>query len=546
MTLGSIRYLPSSSPSWQHSTDVVVVGAGAAGLSAALDASRRGHRVVVLAKLRLEGGSTLFAQGGLAAVMDGADTLASHIDDTLVAAAGLADLGAVHELVAAAPGAVRYLADLGARFDEGPLGLEGGHSHRRIVHAGGDAIGSELHRVLREAVLRSDVEILERTVAIDVVRDDAGVVVGILAGRIRPTKDLALETGFIEARAVVLATGGLGQAFSSSTNPAEVTGDGIALAARAGAVITNVEFVQFHPTVLFRAGRLGQSPLITEAMRGAGATIVDDQGTPVMRGRHVRGDLAPRDVVSYSMFERMHAEGETLEHLWLDARALGATRLRREFPTTLELCRLEGVDPVHQLIPIAPGAHYSCGGVRADLDGTTTVPGLYAIGETAATGVHGANRLASNSLTEAVISGRRLARRLDEMLSARPERQKTGDTSAPACGHGVDGSTREAMATSMSKHVGVVRERRGLESVVETLDRAPHGKTATLDLGTVEATNLHTVSFFVASAALLREESRGCHRRSDFPDASVEWTHSIALHVVDQEIVECAEIMAGA
>ena len=546
MSVRSLRHLPSTSPSWQRETDIVIIGSGAAGLSAALDASRLGHRVILLSKASLRGGSTLLAQGGLAAVTGNDDSLASHVNDTLVAAAGLADEAAVHALVAAAPNAVGYLRELGAHFDEGPLGLEGGHSHRRIVHAGGDAIGAELHRVLREAVAKSDVEIMENTVAIDALTNDRGAVVGIIAGKVDASSNQPLATGLIAAHAVVLATGGFGQAFSSSTNPAEVTGDGLALAARAGAEITNIEFVQFHPTVLYIPGRRGQSPLITEAIRGVGARIVDAHGSPVMRGRHARGDLAPRDIVSYEMFQRMQSSSDPLAHLWLDARAIGELRLEKEFPTTVELCRLAGVDPVSELIPIAPGAHYSCGGVRADLDGNTSVRGLYVIGEAAATGVHGANRLASNSLTEAIISGRRLARQLDVARSLDYDASATTDFIAPAPGRGVKADTREVLATTMSTHAGVVRDRAGLQSVLDTLVGTPDGPALPLDLATLEATNLHTVSLLVAHAALLREESRGSHRRSDFPEASDQWARCVSLHVCNDQIVARTDAMAGA
>ncbi len=546
MKVASLRYLPSTEHGWQRETDIVIIGAGAAGLSAALDASRRGHRVIMLSKGSLRGGSTLLAQGGLAAVMDSGDSQDSHAYDTLIAAAGLADEVAVRELVAAAPGAIRYLAELGARFDNGPLGLEGGHSHRRIVHAGGDAIGTELHRVLREAVLNSDVEIIENTAAIDALTSSSGGVVGIIAGRISQTNHRELDVGVIAARAVVIATGGFGQAFASSTNPSEATGDGLALAARAGAAITNVEFVQFHPTVLFIPGQRGQSPLITEAIRGAGARIVDTRGTPVMEGRHPRADLAPRDVVSDAMFQRMHSPSDPLTHLWLDARAIGELRLGKEFPTTVGLCRLAGVDPASELIPIAPSAHYACGGVRADLDGNSSIRGLYAIGEAASTGVHGANRLASNSLTEALISGRRLARQLDVALSSRSGPSAPAHFVYPASGRGVDASDRETLATKMSTHVGVVRERSGLESILDTLESAPDSPAAALDLATLEATNLHTVSLMAAYAASLRHESRGCHRRSDFPATSDQWARSISLQVLDGEIVPQVEAMVGA
>lgn len=543
MTVPSPRYLPSGHATWSRDVDVVVVGSGAAGLSAALAASEFNQRVVLVSKGALRSGSTPFAQGGLAVVSDAEDSFDAHARDTVVAAAGLANADRVRSLVTSAPGVVRLLKRLGAHFDLGSLGLEGGHSHRRIVHAGGDAIGAELHRVLRSAVLASEVEIMEHTAALDALLDDRGHVVGVMAGRVRA--DSTLEFGVITARAVVLATGGYGQAFSSSTNPPEVTGDGLGLALRAGATVSNVEFVQFHPTVLYSGDHRGQSPLITEALRGAGGTVIDADGHSVMSGVHPLGDLAPRDVVSFAMLQRMNQGIEPLANLWLDARSVGAKRLSREFPTTLEICRRAGVDPATEPIPIAPGAHYACGGVTADLEGNTSLVGLYAVGEVADTGVHGANRLASNSLTEAVIAGRRLGERLARGDSRR-ENSAPWPGERPESGRGVDASTRESRARQMSTHAGVLRQREGLEFLLDTLATTPPSQRDTLDLATLEATNLHTVSLLVARAALLREESRGCHRRSDFVETSDAWSHEISLRVVEGDIVADAGALAGA
>jgi L-aspartate oxidase len=543
--VGSLRYLPATTPTWVRDTDIVIVGAGAAGLSAALDASGLGRRVTVLSKAGPHGGSTPLAQGGLAAVTCPDDSIESHVSDTVVAAAGLADETVVRELVAGAPEAVRHLAEMGVRFDGGPLGLEGGHSHRRIVHAGGDAIGAEVHRVLRDAVLAADVEILEHTVAIDVVKNARGDVVGVVAGRRDPAGQWALDVGVVAARAVVVATGGYGQVFASSTNPADVTGDGLALCARAGAEVSNVEFVQFHPTVLYVADQRGQSPLLTEALRGAGARIVDSEGLPVMEGRHDRGDLAPRDVVAYGMFQRMHSSSPALPHLWLDARAIGRRRLDYEFPTAVALCRRAGFDLAGEPVPIAPGAHYACGGVRTDVDGGSSLYGLYAIGEAASTGVHGANRLASNSLTEAVIGGRRLARHLDATLSARSAFATPTDFVDPLLGRGANASSREALAAAMTAHAGVVRSGAGLDTVLETLEGTPEGPTAPLDLAVLEATNLHTVSLLVTCAATLRTESRGCHRRSDFPETSAAWERPISLLVTEGDVVARVATVTG-
>jgi L-aspartate oxidase len=533
------RFLPAIRSAWHVEADVVVVGTGAAGLSAAVSLASSGRRVVVLAKGELTSGSTPLAQGGLAVVTDPEDSFAAHAVDTMVAAAGLADEPTVKDLVRSAPSVVEMLRRLGAHFDKGSLGLEGGHSHRRIVHAGGDAIGAELHRVLRTAVRTSGVEIMEHAVAIDLVIDDGGRVAGLVVGRIDASG--SLEVGVIDTAAVVLATGGYGQAFTSSTNPADVTGDGLALAARAGAELANVEFVQFHPTVLFVADTHGQSPLITEALRGAGGIIVDGEGRSIMQGEHPLADLAPRDVVAYSMVKSMNNSGAT--HLWLDARGVGASRLARQFPTTVSICQSRGIDPSTDVIPIAPGAHYACGGVRADLDGRTSIAGLFAVGEVAATGVHGANRLASNSLTEAVVSGGRVG-----ALLSRPAQYERTSRHLPGAslGAGVHASTRSALGAEMSRHASVVRDREGLEHVLSTLEATPSSGVAQLDLATLEATNLHTASLLLASAALLREESRGCHRRSDFATPDPAFAQPLVLRIADGHIVTRAGAMADA
>jgi L-aspartate oxidase len=417
-----IAVQPTVRARWRRDADLVVVGSGAAGISAALTAAASGLRVVVVTK-DLVGGATALAQGGLAAAIGPADSPAAHVSDTLVAGAGLCEPEVVAALAGAAPAAIDWLAGLGARLETRDLRLEGGHSHRRIVHSGDDATGAEVHRVLLAALLDSGIEILDRTVALDLIvqiqalrepalrepalREPAGRrVTGLSAGVIGP--DGRLVVGAIAASAVVIAAGGLGQAFATTSNPAGATGDGIAIAARAGAVLRDMEFVQFHPTVLWLPGASGQCPLITEALRGAGAVLRDPDGAPLMAGHDPRGDLAPRDVVAARMAEVIGAG--RAGHVWLDATGIGADVLEAGFPTVVAACRKHGIDPVTELIPVAPGAHYSCGGIRADLDGQTSIPGLYAVGEAASTGVQGANRLASNSVTEAIIAGRRASR----------------------------------------------------------------------------------------------------------------------------------------
>jgi L-aspartate oxidase len=542
----AVRYLPASSPTWERHTDVVVVGSGAAGMSTALEAAAGGRSVLLVTKGLLGGGSTPLAQGGLAAVLDPGDSPAAHIRDTLVAGGGLCDEDAVAALVGAAPSEIGRLESLGAHFDAGPLGLEGGHSHHRIVHAGGDASGAEVHRTLVAALRASRVEVLEHAVALDALLDSDGRAVGLLVGRVAEPASLdagggystdargpasldaggALAVGTIHATAVVVATGGYGQAFATTTNPAGATGDGLALAGRAGAEVADVEFVQFHPTVLWQPGSRGRRPLVTEALRGAGAVVIDVHGRRVMPGVHPLADLAPRDVVAAAMHRRMTTGDGPSSHLWLDATAVGRGHLDDHFPTVTAACRAVGIDPAVDPIPVAPGAHYACGGIRADMDGRTSVEGLYAVGEVAATGVHGANRLASNSLTEAIATGRRLGR----LLASLPRRRASGGV-PPAAGSAVAPSAGNGLADAMSRHAGVLRHAEGLEHLLDLLDSAPSGTA--LDLATVEATNLHTVSTLVARAALERTESRGCHRRSDMPATRPEWARRLVWRAVD-------------
>jgi L-aspartate oxidase len=514
-----IRYLPRSDEGPERDADVLVVGAGAAGMSAALAAARHDFAVLLITKEGIGGGSTPLAQGGLAAALGPGDSPALHLRDTLDAGAGLCDPDAVAALVAGAPREIDRLAGLGARLERTVLHLEGGHSRNRIVHAGGDAAGAEVHRVLQDALAASSVRVVTRAIALDVLAGEDGSVAGLTVGIVGDDGRVRPET--VTARAVVLATGGFGQAFATTTNPAALTGDGLALAARAGALLRDVEFVQFHPTVLWQEASSGQCPLITEALRGAGAVLVDAAGRPVMAGRHPLGDLAPRDVVSAAMQERMsRGDGDEApaDHLWLDATALGRAVLERDFPTVTGLCRARGIDPVTEPIPVAPGAHYACGGIAADMDGRTSVPGLFAVGEAASTGVHGANRLGSNSVTEALIAGRRVGRLLGRSLP-RPALQRQAGLTPPPAGQGASPAARPALAAAMSRYAGVTRDREGLERLLRMLEQAPPGADG-LDLAGVEATSLHTVSVLVATAALARAESRGCHRWRDVPVTS--------------------------
>nr|MDP9168194.1 L-aspartate oxidase [Actinomycetota bacterium] len=382
---------------WQQRADVVVVGTGVAGLAAGLAAHRYGARVVVLSKAGET--ATFYAQGGIAVVVPRTDdTIEAHVADTLAAGGGLCDADAVTSIVADGYAAVAGLVDFGARFDESAPGRwsltrEGGHSRRRIVHAGGDATGAEVQRALDHAA--STLDIRRNHVALQVIRDQHAVT-GVL---VRNDDGL----GVIHAPSVILATGGLGHLYSATTNPEGSTGDGIALALWAGLPVSDVEFVQFHPTMLFDGNSGGRRPLITEALRGEGAVLVDARGESVTAAVHPMGDLAPRDVVAAAIDDRLKQTGDPC--VFLDARAVAD--FPRRFPTVNAACLAAGVDARTALIPVVPGAHYSCGGVTTDLHGRTELPGLFAAGEVARTGMHGANRLASNSLLEGLVVGRR-------------------------------------------------------------------------------------------------------------------------------------------
>ncbi|MGZ4557237.1 MAG: L-aspartate oxidase, partial [Mycobacteriaceae bacterium] len=405
---GGARSTVPGQGAWEARTDLVVVGSGVAGLTAALCAQQRGLRVLVVSKATVDDSSTAWAQGGIAVVgveaLAAGDSVQAHVADTLTAGVGLCDEAAVRSIITAGAGAVKRLVARGARFDRSPDGStartrEGGHTFRRVVHAGGDATGAEVERALVAAARTEQLVVLEHHTATQVLLGRDGTVNGVAVA------DESGGVGVLHAPAVLLATGGLGHLYAATTNPGVATGDGVALALAAGARVSDLEFVQFHPTVLFAPGATGQRPLVTEAVRGEGAVLVDLDGTSVMAGVHPMADLAPRDVVAAAITERMRRSGT--DHVLLDARAIAGFAHR--FPTVQAACVAVGLDPAVQPIPVAPAAHYSCGGVVTDVNGCTSVTGLYAAGEVARTGLHGANRLASNSLLEGLVIGERVA-----------------------------------------------------------------------------------------------------------------------------------------
>ncbi len=499
------------SVAWETGADLVVVGGGIAGLTAARTAAASGLRVLTVSKGGSTDTATQYAQGGIAVVgAEFDDSIESHVADTCAAGAGLCDEDAVRSIVAGGRAAIASLEAAGAEFDRAADGSvartrEGGHSVRRIIHAGGDATGAEVQRTLDGVVPTVQFD----TTALRVLTTD-GEVVGLL---VRGPRGI----GVVHCPTVLLATGGLGQLYSCSTNPAGATADGIALALDAGARVADLEFVQFHPTVLFAAGTTGRRPLISEAVRGEGAHLVDVAGRAFMAGVHPLGDLAPRDVVSRAIAELLHDSGD--DHVLLDARLV--EHVHQRFPTVTASCLEAGFDPATDLIPVAPAAHYSCGGVVTDTAGRTSVPGLLAAGEVARTGLHGANRLASNSLLEGLVIGERAAIVAAERVGRKGE---VTDLAMPTYRR----IERGVLQRTMTAEVGVVRDAAGLAAAQRVL---AHGVVSEppVDARAVEDAALTAAAEVIVLAANHRRESRGCHTRRDFPESAPALRRS--LHI---------------
>ncbi|MBW3629769.1 MAG: L-aspartate oxidase [Gemmatimonadetes bacterium] len=504
--------------------DVVVVGSGIAGLSFALKAARYGTVALITKKSRPDS-STNYAQGGIAAVFADDDSPALHMEDTLVAGAGLCHPDAVDVLVREGPERVRELIALGVAFtragEDLSLGLEGGHSRRRIVRAD-DLTGREIERALLDAIARSgSVELLEYHIAVDLItaRGPGHGQLSACGATVLPPDATTPQT--VRARAVVLASGGCGQVYQHTTNPPIATGDGIAMAHRAGARIANMEFVQFHPTALYPA--TGRTFLISEAVRGEGAVLKRLDGSPFMDAYHPLGSLAPRDIVARAIDREMKRSGDP--YVLLDCSAIPEAEIRQRFPNILRETADRGIDMLREPLPVVPAAHYLCGGVLSDALGRTTVPGLYAIGETACTGVHGANRLASNSLLEALVFAHRASAHLARALSAIPLRN---GVEPPRSGgdREVEGvllvHDREEIRSLMWDLVGIVRTderlmlaRGRLEEMASQYEGLWHRAAPNADL--VELRNLVQIALLIVRCAQLRKESRGLHYNLDHP-----------------------------
>lgn len=482
-------------------TRAIVVGSGIAGLSAALGLGE----CVVLTRGDLGSGSSRHAQGGIAAALSADDSPAHHALDTLAVSAGLADALVAGAVAAAAPGRIDWLVEVGARFDVDELGRialgrEAGHRARRIAHAGGDATGAEVMRALVAAVqARKDIDVLAGYELVDLVRFGQRVA-GVVARA--PNGELCV----LLAPAVVLATGGIGGLYARTTNPIEVTGEGLAAAARAGAELADLEFVQFHPTAL--DVEADPAPLLTEALRGEGAILIDDRGERFMLSEHPDAELAPRDVIARAIWRRTTAGRK----VYLDARTAVGDAFPRRFPSVWKTAQRYGLDPRIEALPVTPAEHYFMGGIATDLEGRTSLPGLWAVGEVGATGLHGANRLASNSLLEGMVIGAAAARSiLEHGLPPPPATGLYVTADAFDTRDAGAGKIRSAVRKLMWERVGLVRDARGLRQALAELNALEDGAGRA-------ARGLLLVARLIAEAALERTESRGAHWRADYAE----------------------------
>ncbi|MBO7726586.1 MAG: L-aspartate oxidase [Thermoguttaceae bacterium] len=512
-------------------TDVLIIGGGLAGIRAAL-AVDPSLRVLVICKDGLTNSNSGKAQGGIATVWNfDDDNYDLHVQDTLIAGGALCDEAIVRYIVEHGTGEVKKLIENGARFDKNPddtllLGREGGHSRFRILHADGDATGQEIMRAMIETVKgRPNVRVWDDTYTLDLLTADGfcrGAVVRWSSGD---------ETELIWAKQTILATGGLGQLYRETTNPAVACGDGVAMAYRAGAAVRDMEFVQFHPTVLYIAG--SARSLITEAMRGEGAYLVDKAGNRFMKDYDERMELAPRDVVSRSIVDFMIKTNQ--ENVWLDLRHKDADWVHHRFPGIAATCRQFGIDIARDLIPVRPGAHYAMGGVLIDAEGRTTLKGLWAAGEVSSSGLHGANRLASNSLLEAVVFGETVGRLAGEIASQTSDEYRAlpirnNPLPEPEGELSVDlDDIRNALKSVMWRKVGVVRNEAGLSEALTSVRRWSKyvlSRQFRTQKGW-ELQNMLIVARLIIEGALRRRETRGSHNRSDFPETLDEARHTL-------------------
>jgi L-aspartate oxidase len=505
-------------------TDYLVVGAGVAGLRAAIELADAG-RVLVVAKDSLRESSSEYAQGGVAVALSDEDEVGLHESDTLAAGDGLCNPAAVHTLVEEGPAAIQQLIEWGAEFDrEGGRLLfarEGAHSRSRVLHSHGDSTGKEIARTLyHKAASLPSVTFRSFSAVVDLLTSE-GRVTGALA-----MEDPAGRLVPIRARQVLLATGGLGCVFLDTTNPDVATGDGVAVAWRAGATISDIEFVQFHPTALHIDG--APRFLLSEALRGEGAHLLNSRGERFMLGRHPMAELAPRDVVSRCIVEEMQREGS--RHVFLDLSGRGPDFVKNRFPRIHSTCLFYGIDLDLQPAPVHPAAHYAMGGVWTDLSGRTSVDGLWAAGEVACTGVHGANRLASNSLLEGLVFGARAGRAI-RTLPAPPltDAMAAPTLSAPLC-------SEDQLRRIATDFCGILRSAEGLQKALRSLQEMFGEGRPVVSRADVELANRSTLIQLIALSALAREESRGAHRRIDYPERASSFQKHSMIRLPHSEV----------
>ena len=541
-------------------TDVLIIGGGAAGLRAAIEAAQYGQ-VILLTKDRLSESNTFYAQGGLAAVMARSDSVEAHIEDTLRTGVGLSDENVVRECISSAPGQINELRSWGMVFDTDDgqlhLGREGGHGAHRVVHANGDATGRALEEFLMaRAQATGNLKIFDGCFALDFLTDPpeggkGARCVGALTDHVRYGMQI------IHARQTILAAGGAGVLWRETSNPPGATPDGMAMAFRAGAALADMEMMQFHPTTLYVAG--ATRSLISEAVRGEGAYLVDHDGKRFMKEYDKMGELAPRDIVSRAILDRMVKTGTN--KVFLDVRHLGAEEFAKRFPYIDQQCRAFDIDPGKDLIPVHPAAHYMVGGVRVDLDAHTTLPGLLACGEAACTGLHGANRLASNSLPEALVFGKRAGRIAGEALADENNTSAADHvewTIEPSSRTELDlTDIRNSLRSMMWRNVGIVRDGQRLSESLEIIafwgryvmdkefyseswaHRPPDvlGSAAGAGRRGWEVQNMLTIAYLVAELALRRTETRGVHYRQDFPNTDPHWARHQTVRRTEHQLV---------
>jgi len=494
-------------------TDFVVVGAGIAGLRASVELASAG-RVLCLAKREVTESNTQYAQGGIAAALSDDDEVSLHLDDTLKAGDGLCNQAAAHILVEEGPARIEELIEWGTQFDRTGAKIaftrEGAHSRSRVLHAHGDSTGREIGRALYlKARAQEAIEFREFEFTTEIlIRDGRAVGVNVL------DKDGHLHE--IHASSVLLATGGLGQVYSDTTNPQVATGDGVAMAFRAGAQISDMEFVQFHPTALYLKG--APRFLLSEALRGEGGYLRNLELQRFMRKYHEMAELAPRDVVARAIAHELEITKRPDAVVYLDLTHLNAEKVRKRFPTIYSTCMRYNIDIADELVPIRPAAHYAMGGVRTDLDGRSSIPGVYAAGEVACTGVHGANRLASNSLLEGLVYGARAARTMREEMQSLVRASPVAKPTVESNGNpGEIEQFIQKVQSIMWQRVAVVRDGKVLKQVVADLTAMKPQLPKSTDRRRHEAANILEAGLLIARSALAREESRGAHYRVDFP-----------------------------